>query len=175
MGLCPCGVWYPVWSSWWQWWLTRAPRALDGSRSSSWLHLESRMTVTKQPLQSRGELQTLHRPYQRTNWLGSVAQLQWPSVRISQCSSRCKLVATLSFKALRFPISQLISLLLGVLPRLQETFLFHSSLPSVQVPSWFLFFFSFVLPRYREILLPFQMSEILCQRSVDILWESFHM
>lgn len=129
---------------------------VEAAHDSTW---SPGLTGAKQLFQSGGELQTLPRPYQQTNRLGSVGQLQWPSVRISQCSSCCKLVATLSFKALRFPISQLISLPLGVLPRLQETFLFHSSLPSVQVPSWFLsFFFSSLLsyPDTKRFYCPFR-------------------
>ena len=41
--------------------------------------------------------------------------------------------------------------------------------------SFLLLFFSFFLPGYMEIFLPLQQSEVFCQCSVDILWESFHM
>lgn len=177
MGVCPCGVWYPVWSSWWQWWLTRAPRALNGSRSSSWLHLESRMTVAKQMLQSGGELQTLPLCLPADKQVGSVGQLHWPSVRISLCSSCCKLVATLSFKSLRFLYPSWSPCHWGYFPgyRKLSSLIAPSQVYRSHPDSFLSFFFSFVSLRYKEILLPFQMSEILCQHSVDILWESFHM
>ena len=50
--------------------------------------------------------------------------------------------------------------------RVQEPFLFHGSLPQVQVPSWFLSLLSFCsvfLPGYVEIFLTFQKSEVFCQ------------
>ena len=40
---------------------------------------------------------------------------------------------------------------------------------------FFAFLFSFVLLGYVEIFSSFQRSEVFCQHSVDILWQSFHM
>ena len=59
------------------------------------------------------------------------------------------------------------------LPSVWKPFLLHSSLPLVQVPSLFFclcfFFFLFALPRYMGSFLPFERSEVLCQRSVGVL------
>ena len=45
-------------------------------------------------------------------------------------------------------------------------FLLHGSLPLVQFSSLFVSVFSFVLPRYVWIFLPFGRSEVFCQHSV---------
>ena len=45
----------------------------------------------------------------------------------------------------------------------------------VPIPFSLSLFSSFVLPNHVEIFLPFQKSEVLCQHSVDVLWESFHI
>ena len=62
------------------------------------------------------------------------------------------------------------------LPRVQEHFFFHSSLPRVPVPPQVLSHFFFLLSySYLVLFLPFQQSEIFCQSSVDVLWEFFHI
>ena len=59
------------------------------------------------------------------------------------------------------------------LPGVWKPFLLHGSLPLVQVPSLFFcfcyFFFSFALPKYVGIFLPFGRSDVFCQRSVGVL------
>ena len=59
------------------------------------------------------------------------------------------------------------------LPSVWKPFLLHDSLPEVQVLSLFFslcfFLFSFALPSYVEIFLPFWKSEVFCQRSVGVL------
>lgn len=114
----------PVWSSWWQWWLHPYPRASMGVEAA---HSDSTWSQDDSIWNKCSKVGVSFKPCPcvlADKQAGSVGQLHWPSVRISLCSSCCKLVATLSFKALRFPISQLISLPLWVLPRLQETFFF---------------------------------------------------
>lgn len=69
-------------------------------------------------------------------------------------------------------LSQLISLLVRGLPRVQGPFLFHRGTGSILLP---IFFFSLVLPGYMESFLHVQVSEIFCQHSVGFLWEFFHM
>ena len=179
MGVCPCGVWYPVWSSSWQWWLTHVPKAPVGSRSSSWLHLEPRMAVAKQLLQNGGDLQTLPLSLPADKQAG-----KHRAVALTICAylSMFQLLQTGCYtllQALRFPISQLISLPLGALPRLQETFLFHSSLPSVEGPSRFLsFFFSslfFHLTQIQRDFIALSDAWDPLQHSGDILWEPSHM
>lgn len=75
------------------------------------------------------------------------------------------------------PLSQLISLL-KELSRMREPLLFHSSFSGAQVLSSFFFFFfplfSFILPSYMEMFLPYQKSEI-CLHSVAVSCETFHM
>ena len=62
-------------------------------------------------------------------------------------------------------------------PSVWKLFLLHSSLPGVQVLSLFFclyfFFFSFALPRYMGICLPFRKPEVFCQCSVGVSWASF--
>ena len=90
---------------------------------------------------------------------------------LSALSSKNPLLAAFSPKAP--PLSRLISSPVRGLPSVWKPFLFHSSLPGVQVLSCFLSlifsFFSFVLPSYMEIFLLFWKSEVFCQHSVNIL------
>ena len=68
------------------------------------------------------------------------------SVQVSLCSACHRPVVLLSSEA---PfLSWLISPPVRGLPRVQGPFLFFSSLPGVQDPSCFFFFFSFILPGY---------------------------
>ena len=59
------------------------------------------------------------------------------------------------------------------LPSVWKLFLLHGSFPEVQDPFLFFclcfFLFSFSLPRYVGIFLPFGKSEIFCQHSVGVL------
>lgn len=56
------------------------------------------------------------------------------------------------------------------------------TLPPSQLSPWaagclgsFLFLLPFVLPSYVEVFLPFWKSEVFCQRSVNVLYELFHL
>ena len=98
----------------------------------------------------------------------------WESLRFALCTP----VAVLSSVALKLPPRHPPSLVKG-LPSVWKLFLLHSSLPEVQVPSLFFcvffFLFSFALPRYVWIFLPFWKSVVFCQCSVGVLQELFHM
>ena len=55
------------------------------------------------------------------------------------------------------------------------SFHFPSSLPGVQVLSWFLFFPPFTLLGYMLIFLTICFCELFCESSAGILWELFHI
>lgn len=98
-----------------------------------------------------------------------------PSVWVSLCCTCRKLVAH-SCEALKMPpfLPLLISQPVKGIPRVRDALFFHSSLPGVQVPSWFLFFFFFfhLAQPHGWSFLQFWLYEI-CQHSVGILWNCF--
>ena len=68
------------------------------------------------------------------------------------------------------------------LPASEGTFQGAGTFSPLQLPPWdtspvLIPFspFSFVLPGYVEVFLPFWKSEVFCLCSVDVLCESFHM
>ena len=82
-------------------------------------------------------------------------------------------VAALSSMAPKLSPRHSLSLPVKGLPSVWKLFLLHSSPPRGAGPIpilLFLFFlFSFALPRYMGIFLPFRKSEVSCQHSVGVL------
>ena len=74
-----------------------------------------------------------HPAAEHTRWLGSAARWPGPSVLVSFCPACCKLAAALSSEPPY--LSRWTSQLVKGVPRVREHFVFHSSLPGVQVPS----------------------------------------
>ena len=141
------------------------PRLLPHKPSVATLQHFQSVSTRPTPVLSLGAWASAPSPYR--GWASQAGEHGVAVLTVSTgpfCFTYCRLVTVLFFEALKLPLQV-------DLPTSERTSQAVVTVPPSQLPPWvtgpipifFSFFFSFVLPAYMEVFLPFRTSEVFCQ------------